>query len=100
MAGGLKSVPVRRRISGTVKSIGSCGLGVRVGAQVRLRAGGNGGEEGQREHGKGDGAVPGGPVADLVVVQADLAFCGLEARFDAPPAPGDANQRGQGHLTR
>jgi hypothetical protein len=53
-----------------------------------------------REHDKGDVAVPGGPVADLVVVQADLAFCGLEALFDAPPGPGDANRRGQGRLAR
>ena len=44
--------------------------------------GGGDGEEGQRDHGEGDPAVPGGPGADLVLVQPSEAFAGLEVFLD------------------
>lgn len=56
----------------------------------RWAGGGDGGEEGQCEHREGDVAVPARPGAYLVVIQADLAFGGLERLFDAPADPGDA----------
>ena len=69
-----------RRISATVNAIMSAsGSG--------LRGGGEDGQEGQGEHGQGDVAVPAGPAADLVVVQADLAFGGLESFLDAHRMP-------------
>jgi hypothetical protein len=37
------------------------------------------------EHGQGDVPVPGVIAADLVLVEADLAFRGLEAFLNAPP---------------
>lgn len=58
--------------------------------------GGDGGEEGQREHGECDVRVRADPVPYLVVVQADLALCGLEAFFDAPAGAGHADEFGQG----
>lgn len=68
------------------------------GVPARRRVGSRGGENGQGEHGQGDVPVPGGPVADLAVVQAYLAFRRLETRFDAPPDAGDPDQLGRGHL--
>lgn len=50
------------------------GVVVRISATVGGRAGGDGGQECQGEH---DVPVPAGPVADLVMVQADLALGGL-----------------------
>jgi hypothetical protein len=58
--------------------------------------GGCDGQEGAGEHGEGDPPVPGGPAADLVVVQAGEAFAGLEVLLGGPPEPGDFHQRGQG----
>src|SRR5436309_2737889 len=46
--------------------------------------GGGDGEEGVGEHREGGPAVPGGPASDLVLVEADEAFGGLEGFFDAP----------------
>ena len=40
--------------------------------------------------------VPGGPGADLVLVQANLAFSGFEAGFDGPPRSRDTHQRADG----
>jgi hypothetical protein len=51
------------------------------------------GESGQREGGE---AVPGLPAADLVLVETDLAFRGLEPFLDRPAEPGDADQLRQG----
>ena len=48
-----------------------------------------------REHGQGDPAVPGGPSADLVLVQPGEDFPGLEGFLDAPALPGDPDQGGQ-----
>src|SRR5438067_6563132 len=55
------------------------------------------GEGGQR---KGGEPVPGVPTADLVLVEPDLAFGGLEALFDGPPDPGNAHEGGQGGRLR
>ncbi|MBM0257781.1 hypothetical protein [Micromonospora sp. 4G55] len=41
--------------------------------------------------------MPAGPAADLVVVQADLAFAGLEQLLNAPAGPGDAHEGVQRH---
>ncbi|GGV71430.1 hypothetical protein GCM10010277_83310 [Streptomyces longisporoflavus] len=79
----------------------------RIGAADRLvcvigpfggRVGGEGGQEGQSKHGEGDVPVPGGPVADLVMVETDLALGCLEALLDAPADTGDADQFGQGYF--
>ena len=68
-----------RRNSLTVNVIRpvGCGLGVAFG-------GGGHGQEGVGEHGQGGPAVPGGPAADLVLVQPGEAFGGLEGFLDAP----------------
>jgi hypothetical protein len=52
-------------------------------------------QEGVGEHGQGGPAVPGAPAADLMLVQADQAFGGLEAFLDGPAASGDPDQGGQ-----
>jgi hypothetical protein len=57
--------------------------------------GGGDGEEGGGEHGQGHPPVPGGPAADLVLVQAGQALAGLEILFHGPAAPGDLHQGGQ-----
>jgi hypothetical protein len=49
-------------------------------------------EYGEREHGQHGVAMPSGPAADLVVVEPDLAFPGLEALLDRPSGAGDADQ--------
>jgi hypothetical protein len=47
--------------------------------------GGSGdGEECQRERGEGDPAVPGGPGADLVLVESGQALSGLEVLLNQP----------------
>jgi len=53
-------------------------------------------QEGVGHHGQGDPAVPPAPAADLVLVQADQAFGGLEALLDGPAPPGDPNQGASG----
>jgi hypothetical protein len=53
-----------------------------IGGRGRCRGGGACHEEGEGEHGQGDEPVPAGPGPDLVVVQPDLAFGGLELFFD------------------
>jgi hypothetical protein len=45
---------------------------------------GSHGQEGVREHGQGGPAVPGGPAADLVLINADQAVSCLERFLDAP----------------
>jgi hypothetical protein len=64
----------------------------RLGRSLGRRPGGDGGQEGQGEHGECDVPVPRGPVADLVVVESDLALGGLEALLDDPADTGDADQ--------
>lgn len=48
-----------------------------------LACGGDG-EEGVGEHRQGGPAVPGGPGADLVFVQAGASFAGLDVLLDPP----------------
>jgi hypothetical protein len=47
--------------------------------------GGSDGEDGGGEHGEGDPPVPGGPAADLVLVQAGDALAGLEVFLGGRP---------------
>jgi hypothetical protein len=47
--------------------------------------GGGDGQERQGEHGQGGPPVPGGPAADLVLIQAGQALGGLEVLFNRPP---------------
>jgi hypothetical protein len=49
--------------------------------------GGRDGEDSGGEHGQGDPPEPGGPVADLVLVQAGQALAGLEVLFEGPRTP-------------
>ena len=44
----------------------------------------NGGHHGEGEHDERDVAMPAVPGAGLVVVEAQLVFCGLKAIFDRP----------------
>ena len=61
----------RRRNSLTVSSISPAGAGV-----WSRSLGGGDGQEGVGEHGQGGPAVPGGPAADLVLVEPDQALGG------------------------
>jgi hypothetical protein len=45
-------------------------------------------------------ASPGGPAADLMLVQASQTLAGLEALLDRPATPGDADQFAQRHRVR
>jgi hypothetical protein len=54
------------------------------------------GQEGQGQHGEGDVSVPGGPGADLILVEPDLALGRLEAGLDGPPGSGNAHQGAEG----
>lgn len=53
------------------------------------------GEIGVGQHGEGHVAVPAGPGADLVLVEADLALGGLEASFDRPTRAGHLDEIGE-----
>jgi hypothetical protein len=44
------------------------------------------------EHREGDVPVPGVVAADLVVIEPDFGFGGLETFFDRPAGAGDPNQ--------
>jgi hypothetical protein len=57
--------------------------------------GGGDGEDGSGEHGQGDPPVPGGPAADLVLVEAGEALAGLEVLLDGPAEPRDPDEGGQ-----
>ena len=48
-----------------------------------------------RQHGERDVAVPAGPGADLVLVEADLALGRLEAGLDRPARAGDLDEVGE-----
>src|SRR6185312_15867007 len=50
---------------------------------------------GMREHGQGGPAVPGGPAADLVLIQPGEILGRLEGFFDAPALPRHADQGAQ-----
>jgi hypothetical protein len=66
----------------------------RAGVAGVLEGGGDG-QDGGGEHGEGDPPVPGGPAADLVLIQAGQALAGLEVLLDRPAKPGDLDQGGQ-----
>src|ERR1700685_3980721 len=57
--------------------------------------GGGDGEDGGAGHGQGDPPVPGGPAAQLVLIQAGQALAGLEVLLDRPAKPSDLDQGGQ-----
>ena len=80
-------------VDGQCDEPGRCGLGVAFG-------GGGHGQEGVGEHGQGGPAVPGGPAADLVLVESGEAFGGLEGFLDAPALSGHGHQRAQGDRVR
>ena len=44
------------------------------------------------QHGEGDVSIPGVVAADLVLVEANLAFGGLESLLDGPAGTCDADQ--------
>src|SRR4051794_37087539 len=62
-------------------------LGVGVGALLAF-VGGDDREQGMGEHDQGGVAVPGVPLADLVLVQTDLSFAGLETLLYRPAGAG------------
>ena len=86
-----------KRLAISLRVSGICPAGPGLPASL---GGGGDGQEGAGEHGEGDPAVPGGPAADLVLVQAGEAFAGLEVLLDGPPEPGDLDQRGEGNGLR
>ena len=71
----------------------------RGGCGVTFGRGGHG-QEGMREHGQGGPAMPGGPAPDLVLIQPDEAFGGLERFLDAPALAGHGHQGVQRHWPR
>jgi len=79
----------RRRTSGTVSGIRSSMV---WGATFSAGLGGGDGEEGVGQHGQGDVSVPAVVAADLVLVQADLAFGALEGLLDRPAGTSDPDQ--------
>ena len=83
----------RRRSSGTVSGSSSAarsGVGSSPDDDLAQH-----GEIGVGQHGQGDVAVPAGPGADLVLVEADLALGGLEAGLDRPARAGDLDEVGE-----
>lgn len=68
---------------------------VRAGA-IKLGRGQDG-QERVGEQGQGGPAVPGGPAADLVLVQGGEFLAGGEPVLDLPPGPGYLHQLGQWH---
>lgn len=79
----------------TVSSIMSAGAGVWSCSEAVARL-----RKAVAEHGQGGPAVPGGPAADLVLVEADKTLGGLEGLFDAPALPGYPHQGGQWQTVR
>jgi hypothetical protein len=45
------------------------------------------------DHGQGHPAIPGGPAAELILVQAAQALAKLEGLLDPPPLPGPTGTR-------
>ena len=72
-------------VAGQRDEPGGCGL-------VGVLLGGDHGEQGVRQHREQSPAPPGGPAADLVLIEPGQAFAGLEGFLDGPPAAGDADQ--------
>jgi hypothetical protein len=56
------------------------------------------GEESVGEHDQGGPPVPGGPSAELMLVEAGGAFAGLERFLDLPAGCGDPHQRREWNL--
>ena len=84
----------RRRSSGTVSGSSSAAKsGVRLAPDGDLA---QRGEVGMGQHGERDVAMPAGPRADLVLVEADLALGSLEAGLDRPARAGDLDQVAEG----
>ena len=91
--GGQTRCQSRRRSSGTVsgsRSAARSSVGSSPDDDLAER-----GEVGVGQHGQGDVAVPAGPGADLVLVEADLALGGLEAGLDRPARAGDLDEVGE-----
>ena len=90
-----KSASKSRRNSLTVNAIRPIG----VGCGVTFDRGGHG-QEGMGEHGQGGPAMPGSPAPDLVLIESDQAFGGLEGFLDAPALAGHGDQGAQRHRPR
>lgn len=58
------------------------------------------GQEGMSEHGQSGPSIPGSPAPDLVLIEPDQTFGGLERFLDAPPLAGDGDQGTQGDRPR
>lgn len=56
-------------------------------------------EQGVREHGQQRPALPGGPAADLVLVEPGRTFGGLEGFLNGPAASGDATSSRSGTMS-
>ena len=69
-------------------------LGGRAGRRLGR---GQDGQERVGEQGQDGPAVPGGPAADLVLVQGGQFLAGSEPVLDLPPGAGDPHQLGQWH---
>ena len=83
----------RRRTSGTVSGSSSAaksGVGSSPDGDLAQH-----GEVGVSQHGERDVAVPAGPGADLVLVEADLALGRLEAGLDRPARASDLDEVGE-----
>jgi hypothetical protein len=78
----------RERIEESAKLVdGQCDQPGRGGCGVAFGCGGHG-QEGVGEHGRGGPSMPGAPAPDLVLIEPDQSFGGLEGFLDALPAGG------------
>ncbi len=70
------------------------GRRARIASRLRwVRVVANGRQHGECQHDQADMAVPAVPGPALVVVEAELVFCGLEAVLNGPALPFDPDQR-------
>ena len=90
-----KSASKSRRNSLTVNAIRPNGTG----CGVTFDRSGHG-QEGMSEHGQSGPSIPGSPAPDLVLIEPDQTFGGLERFLDAPPLAGDGDQGTQRHRPR
>ena len=87
----------RRRISaseGRISGGGVSGPCTSRGGWCFPRLGAGGGEEGVGQHAGGHVPVPGGPLADLVLVEAEQVLALGVVLLDLPAHPGDRDQLG------
>jgi hypothetical protein len=94
--GGRQARQASRRRSSATESATSTPRAVTTTAPEPVLAirktGAGDGQERQRDHGQGDVPVPGRILADLIVVQPDLALGLLEGLLDPPPPARNLHQ--------